>query len=231
MGRFVARRLLLDDPSAARRVVPDLRDGLRVARRPHPGPGRRPPARSCRRRRSSGQTSTSTTRSSSSTPSTSGNLLHGDLGTDFHGRPVLDIIGQRLPVTIKLTLVAVLFETIIGTGRRRPRRHPPQRLLRQPGPGVDHADHLDPDPGARLPRRQYVFGLKLRLVPHRRHQRGLVQLPAARPGARLGVAGLRGPADAHQHRREHARRLRPDGAGQGAAAPDGHPAAHRCATA
>ena len=34
-------------------------------------------------------------------------------------------------------------------GRRRLRGHPPQRLLRQPGPGVDHADHLDPDPGAR----------------------------------------------------------------------------------
>jgi oligopeptide transport system permease protein len=43
-----------------------------------------------------------------------GNLAHGDLGTDFSNRPVWDTISQRLPVTIKLTVVAVLFETIIG---------------------------------------------------------------------------------------------------------------------
>ncbi|HEY0403654.1 MAG TPA: ABC transporter permease [Blastococcus sp.] len=42
------------------------------------------------------------------------NLAHGDFGSDFHGRPVLDTVVQRLPVTAKLTLVAVLFETIIG---------------------------------------------------------------------------------------------------------------------
>ena len=43
-----------------------------------------------------------------------GNLVQGDLGTDFSNRPVTDTISQRLPVTVKLTLVAVLFETIIG---------------------------------------------------------------------------------------------------------------------
>jgi oligopeptide transport system permease protein len=43
-----------------------------------------------------------------------GDLAQGDLGSDFHQRPVLDIISDRLPVTIKLTIVAVLFETIIG---------------------------------------------------------------------------------------------------------------------
>jgi ABC-type dipeptide/oligopeptide/nickel transport system permease component len=43
-----------------------------------------------------------------------GDLAHGDFGSDFHGRPVLDTVAQRLPVTAKLTLVAVLFETIIG---------------------------------------------------------------------------------------------------------------------
>jgi ABC-type dipeptide/oligopeptide/nickel transport system permease component len=43
-----------------------------------------------------------------------GNLAQGDFGTDFRGRDVLDTITQRLPVTAKLTLVAVLFETIIG---------------------------------------------------------------------------------------------------------------------
>jgi len=43
-----------------------------------------------------------------------GDLAQGDLGSDFHQRPVLDIISDRLPVTIRLTIVAVLFETIIG---------------------------------------------------------------------------------------------------------------------
>lgn len=41
-------------------------------------------------------------------------LLHGDFGKDFSGRPVLETIGQRLPVTIKLTIVAIVFETIFG---------------------------------------------------------------------------------------------------------------------
>ncbi len=41
-------------------------------------------------------------------------LVQGDLGTDFRGREVTDTISQRLPVTAKLTLVAVLFETVIG---------------------------------------------------------------------------------------------------------------------
>jgi oligopeptide transport system permease protein len=43
-----------------------------------------------------------------------GDLVQGDLGTDFRGRPVLDTISQRLPVTIKLTVVAILIEAIIG---------------------------------------------------------------------------------------------------------------------
>jgi oligopeptide transport system permease protein len=43
-----------------------------------------------------------------------GNLATGDFGKDFHGRPVIDTVAQRLPVTAKLTLVAVLFESIIG---------------------------------------------------------------------------------------------------------------------
>jgi oligopeptide transport system permease protein len=41
-------------------------------------------------------------------------LAKGDFGTDFRGRPVLDTVSQRLPVSVKLTIVAVLFETIIG---------------------------------------------------------------------------------------------------------------------
>jgi oligopeptide transport system permease protein len=45
-----------------------------------------------------------------------GNLAQGDFGSDFRGRPVLDTVSQRLPVTAKLTLVAVVLETIIGIG-------------------------------------------------------------------------------------------------------------------
>lgn len=41
-------------------------------------------------------------------------LLHGDLGTDFRGRPVLDTIQRTLPVTVRLTIVAVAFEAVIG---------------------------------------------------------------------------------------------------------------------
>jgi oligopeptide transport system permease protein len=41
-------------------------------------------------------------------------LFQGDLGTDFRGRPVLDTIERTLPVTVKLALVAIVFETIIG---------------------------------------------------------------------------------------------------------------------
>jgi ABC-type dipeptide/oligopeptide/nickel transport system permease component len=43
-----------------------------------------------------------------------GDLVQGDLGTDFRGREVLDTIEQRLPVTVKLTSVAILLEAVIG---------------------------------------------------------------------------------------------------------------------
>jgi oligopeptide transport system permease protein len=41
-------------------------------------------------------------------------LFQGDFGTDFRGREVWDTIVQRLPVTARLALVAVLFEVLIG---------------------------------------------------------------------------------------------------------------------
>jgi oligopeptide transport system permease protein len=41
-------------------------------------------------------------------------LVQFDFGTDFRGRPVLDTIEQRLPVTAKLATVAILFEVLIG---------------------------------------------------------------------------------------------------------------------
>ena len=43
-----------------------------------------------------------------------GDLAQFDFGTDFQGRPVWGLIEQRLPVTAQLTLVAVVFEILIG---------------------------------------------------------------------------------------------------------------------
>jgi ABC-type dipeptide/oligopeptide/nickel transport system permease component len=43
-----------------------------------------------------------------------GNLVQGDLGTDFRGRPVSEILSDTVPVTIKLALVALAFETLFG---------------------------------------------------------------------------------------------------------------------
>ncbi len=43
-----------------------------------------------------------------------GALLQGDLGTDFAGRSVSATVAERLPVTIKLALVAIAFEAVMG---------------------------------------------------------------------------------------------------------------------
>ncbi|MFA1550286.1 ABC transporter permease [Actinomadura chokoriensis] len=44
-----------------------------------------------------------------------GNLLRGDLGDSlFSGRPVTGIIGDRLPVTLELGLLALLFWVVVG---------------------------------------------------------------------------------------------------------------------
>jgi peptide/nickel transport system permease protein len=44
-----------------------------------------------------------------------GALLQGDLGTSIkYGRPVTDILAERLPVTIELTIIALAFAAIVG---------------------------------------------------------------------------------------------------------------------
>jgi len=43
-----------------------------------------------------------------------GNVMRGDFGTDFRGRPVSDIMKTALPVTVKLALIAFCFEVVIG---------------------------------------------------------------------------------------------------------------------
>lgn len=44
------------------------------------------------------------------------NVLQGDFGIDFRNRPVTDLLRQRLPVTIRLALLAFAFELVIGVG-------------------------------------------------------------------------------------------------------------------
>ncbi len=41
-------------------------------------------------------------------------VLQGDFGESFTGRPVSDIIAQRLPITVRLALIAFGFEMVLG---------------------------------------------------------------------------------------------------------------------
>ena len=41
-------------------------------------------------------------------------VLTGDFGTTFQGRPVSEIVAQRLPVTLYLAMVALIFQTVLG---------------------------------------------------------------------------------------------------------------------
>ncbi|MEU6093693.1 ABC transporter permease [Streptomyces sp. NPDC047079] len=56
-----------------------------------------------------------------------GHVFTGDFGTAFNGQPVTELMGTAFPVTIRLTVVAVLFEIVVGialgvvTGMRRGR--------------------------------------------------------------------------------------------------------------
>jgi len=43
-----------------------------------------------------------------------GGVFQGDFGDDFRGRPVTDLLGQRLPITVRLALLAFGFEVMIG---------------------------------------------------------------------------------------------------------------------
>jgi oligopeptide transport system permease protein len=56
-----------------------------------------------------------------------GNVFTGDFGTAFNGQKVTELMATAFPVTIRLTLVAILFEIVVGialgvvTGLRRGR--------------------------------------------------------------------------------------------------------------
>ena len=43
-----------------------------------------------------------------------GGLVQGDFGSDFRGREVTDIMAERFPVTVRLTLFAFAFELVLG---------------------------------------------------------------------------------------------------------------------
>ncbi len=43
-----------------------------------------------------------------------GKLLQGDLGTNFYGNRVIDELALRYPTTVKLAVIAVAFEIIVG---------------------------------------------------------------------------------------------------------------------
>ncbi|MFI1395201.1 ABC transporter permease [Streptomyces sp. NPDC020681] len=43
-----------------------------------------------------------------------GNVFTGDFGTAFNGQPVTELMAEAFPVTIRLTLVAIFFEIVIG---------------------------------------------------------------------------------------------------------------------
>ncbi|MER6524786.1 ABC transporter permease [Streptomyces sp. NPDC001508] len=56
-----------------------------------------------------------------------GKVFTGDFGTAFNGRPVTELMSTAFPVTVRLTIVAILFEIVVGvalgvlTGLRRGR--------------------------------------------------------------------------------------------------------------
>lgn len=45
-----------------------------------------------------------------------GGIFHGDFGTSFSGQPVATILAQTFPVTIRLAILALLFEMVFGIG-------------------------------------------------------------------------------------------------------------------
>ncbi|QZY28132.1 ABC transporter permease [Nocardioides coralli] len=43
-----------------------------------------------------------------------GQYAQGDFGTNFRGRPVSDLFGERIGVTIRMTTIAIIFEIVVG---------------------------------------------------------------------------------------------------------------------
>lgn len=43
-----------------------------------------------------------------------GAYLQGDFGVNFRGRPVVDLVLERFPITMRMTVIALVFETVVG---------------------------------------------------------------------------------------------------------------------
>ena len=76
-----------------------------------PGRGRRPE----QARSSCGRPTASTSRSSSSISSGLGGLLHGDYGYSFeYNRPVADVVGDRMLLTIVVSFATIIFIWVVS---------------------------------------------------------------------------------------------------------------------
>lgn len=114
-------------------------------------------------------------------------LATGDFGTDFTGRQVSEIISERLPVTVRLALVALIFQAVLGllagvlAGIRR-------------GSFFDNLVLVSTTVVVSIPvfvlgfGAQYIFGLKLGLFPIAGLQDGLRSYLL--PGFVLGALSL-----------------------------------------
>ena len=71
--------------------------------------GGRPRTRRARCSRSSGSTAPV-----AAVPRLHGQLFTGDFGTAFNGQPVTELMATAFPITLRLTIVAILFEIVIG---------------------------------------------------------------------------------------------------------------------
>ena len=74
-----------------------------------------------------------------------GNLVQGDLGTNFYGNRSSTSWPSRWPTTLKLALMARPHRDRHRHHRRRARRHPAGQVHRQPGHGEHPVRDLDPD--------------------------------------------------------------------------------------
>src|SRR5918993_5733844 len=61
-----------------------------------------------------------------------GNLVQGDLGTNFFGNRVIDELAARWPTTLKLGIMAVGIESVIGLTARVLAGIRPGKVLDQP---------------------------------------------------------------------------------------------------
>ncbi len=143
-----------------------------------------------------------------------GNLVQGDLGTNFFGNRVVDELATRWPTTLKLGLMAVFIETVIGisagvlAGIRR-------------GQFVDSLVTVSTLLLISIPhlRDRQLRSVDLRhppgMVPGDRNAGYLVPADHARVRPGIGFGGLRRAADASQPDREPAGRLRAHRQSQG----------------